>query len=782
MITSRRILLLSAPVLFALVPVIAQAGTVVTTPQTDAATPPGSASSTVPIGSAAGGAQDGAASPTQTGDSLQDIVVTATRRATNLQKVPATIDVASAAKLDALNIKNVAGLGALVPGVSVNKTGGFVPFIRGIGSNNSGYSETSVAFYVDGLYVPNSSGELFAFNNIDRIEVLKGPQGTLYGRNTTGGLINVITRAPTDTPTLDASVGYGSYNTTTANFYGSTALTSNLAVNLALYHQKQADGWGRNVFTGDDVLKSNETAAYGKLQWKSGPDTNVTLSGIFDYNNSDKGLVTTIVPGTYGTDGTPYLGRYRSSTRFDPSAPYHGYIGSLKVDQDLGFANFFILAGYQTSHQLQSFVQNGIPGKPVAGQSASIQIIHGRNKTFSTEIQLSSKPSASRLDWLVGAFYYHDNSQLVLDSAVTCVEGVCAPGTPTRNAGYPTTRSYSGYADGTYNLADSTRLTLGLRFTREEKGLTGIVTPLAGYPDSVSTLPASTVFYPGAPYAGNPNGIPTTTSFSKLTYRAVLAQDFGNDVHGYISYNRGFRSGTYNANAFTNPAVRPEVLDAYEAGLKSELFERRLRLNVSAFYYDYKDVQVRSAAGLPLGSPSLLQNAAALHARGIDAQFDFAPVHGLSITGGLEYLHSRFASFPGAACTKPRLPSGTVLGGLTSTACDLAGYPALVAPDFSVTLGAAYTVETDAGSFTLAANDGYKGRYNFTFDGTVQQSPHHLIDASLTWRSLGNRYNAQIFARNLLNQYYYAGGQASTTFVYTPGEPRTFGVQFGVHL
>ena len=216
----------------------------------------------------------------------------------DLQDVTGKIVAVSARRLDALQINDAQGVEKVVPGVAVARSGGITPFIRGIGTFNAGHSEASVGFYLDGIYIPNSAGVLFSFNNIERIEVLKGPQGTLYGRNTAGGLINVITKMPGKKPALDASLAYANFDTFTQNFYGSTSLSDNVAVNLAIFHQKQAKGWSRNVFTGNDVQKSEDTGAYAKLLRQLGADTKITPSGMHRASDSSMGWALAIAPGT----------------------------------------------------------------------------------------------------------------------------------------------------------------------------------------------------------------------------------------------------------------------------------------------------------------------------------------------------------------------------------------------------------------------------------------------------------------------------------------------------
>ena len=284
--------------------------------------------------------------------SVEDIIVTSTRRSVNLQNVPATVEAVTANTLQAFNVTGVGQLTSLVSGLVVVPSGGNNIFLRGIGSPSTGYNEAQSAVYIDGLYLANPALGIYSFNNIDRIEVLKGPQGTLYGRNVTGGLVSVITRDPDPVRRLDASVGYANYDTVTANLYASTPITDNLAANVAVFHQKQSKGWGLNTFTGHDNQKSDETGVESKLQWQPRTGTKVTATFIYDYNNRDVGYAYEVQPGTLGNDGTPFLGRYRDASRIDPSAPTNIYIGTLKVEHDLGFANLMSLSGYQASHAL----------------------------------------------------------------------------------------------------------------------------------------------------------------------------------------------------------------------------------------------------------------------------------------------------------------------------------------------------------------------------------------------------------------------------------------------
>ena len=738
----------------------------------------------LPCGAALGQTANSAtkdASDTQ----VEEIIVTATRRSTSLQNVPAAIQAVPAAALKAFKVDGVLQLPNLVPGLIAAPSGGNNLYLRGVGSSSTGYNEAQTAVYVDGLYLPNPSMGIYSFNNIERIEVLKGPQGTLYGRNVTAGLIAVTTHDPGETASLDASVGYGNFATSTGKFYGSVPLSDTLAVNGSIFYQKQADGYVQNVFTGNDIAKSKELGVQTKALWKPGEDTRVTANFIYDYNDRNYGYAQQVYPGTLGTDGTPNFGEYRIANRFDPGAPFHARIGSLKIEHDFGYAKLMSMTGIQTSTQDVTF--NGAPilGQPVAGQSAAHTYFAQSSRTWSQELQLTSATSsAARFDWVAGAFYFDDITKLQLNSFQTCVGAVCAPGTPITNFGRPTTKSYSVYGDGTVRILDHTRFTVGLRYTDETKRLSGLVTPLQGRPNSVAALPAAVITMPGQPFTGFPNGIPTELKFTKLTYRFVLAQDFTENVHGYISHNLGFKSGAFNGNSFTNPPVNPEQLTATEVGIKSQLFDNRLRLNASYFHYNYKDVQVRSLAPPAVAGNPILLNVARERIKGVDLDFALVPLRGLTINGALEILDGKYADYPGATCVTPgtRVVGGVTIGAPVAAVCNQAGFRIAYAPPLSASLGATYKLDTANGEFTFNVNDKYNSSYPMAAGVVIYEAKLQLFDASIGWLAPNKHVEVQAWGRNLTDRYHYVTAIQSTNFAVAPAAPRTYGLTLGYHF
>jgi iron complex outermembrane receptor protein len=705
---------------------------------------------------------------------IPDIIVTANRREQKLQKVPIAISAFSQDTLAKAGVLSVADVAQIVPGLTLNRTfAGVVPFIRGIGSTNSGFTtESPVALYIDGFYLPNAASGLFSFNNIERIEVLKGPQGTLFGRNATAGLINVITKKPSFTTEGDISAGYANYDTRTFNAYVSTGLTDRLAVSIALIDTDQRHGWGRNVYTGDQAYLTKETGAEIKALWNADDRTTVTIHGLFDHVNSDLGVAGAIIPGALGNDGTPYLGKFRYSATDDDFLHTNIYNTGAQIEHDLGFGLLRSMTGYHAARTDWHSWVGGFPGNPVKGQGATLLDEYGKSDTITQEVQLLS-PKASKFEWLVGGFFLHDNTLLKTGFSQTCIGNVCAPGVPRLVVGNQITTSYAAYAEGTVHLGANTRLTVGGRFTHETKGLpNSYAAPFPGRPNSMATLPAGTVLAPT---------VPLQISTNQPTWRVTLAHDFSNNIMAYASQNRGFKSGTYNPTSLTNPPTKPEILDASEIGLKSELFDKVLQLNLAAFYYNYRGIQLKSAAPPAPTGTSIVFNAGNAHDKGIDADFVIRPAHGLQINGGLEYLDAKFTKYPGATCTRPVQVGNGVLGGVSGYTCDLAGHYLGNAPKFAFNLGFSYDMVTHLGDFTLSLNDSYKGHFFWDAENRTFQKAYHIVNGAVKWEARSSGLYSTIWVRNLTNTYYEANAYSGNTGIdwYNPGAPRTYGLTVG---
>ncbi|WCP15929.1 Vitamin B12 transporter BtuB (plasmid) [Sphingobium sp. AntQ-1] len=288
---------------------------------------------------------------------LEDIIVTAQRRSENAQKVPIVVATVTAKTLQAAGVLDVTSLNVAIPGLQVRNAVGFSsPNLRGVGTNQVGAGfENPIATYVDGVYYGSASASLMSFNNIEQIEVLKGPQGTLFGRNATGGLIQVTTREPTATPTFMGSFSYGNYDTIHTDAYVGGGILPNVNADVAVQYGYQGKGWGTNLTTGRDVYKTDIDFAV-RSKWVFTPGESTKLTVIADYSElrSSKSA-TGLIPGTYAFPGPGVVPPATFSNPWDVETDYQPGIAtkaggaSLRIDQDMGDLNLVSVTAYRKS-------------------------------------------------------------------------------------------------------------------------------------------------------------------------------------------------------------------------------------------------------------------------------------------------------------------------------------------------------------------------------------------------------------------------------------------------
>jgi iron complex outermembrane receptor protein len=343
-------------------------------------------------------APSGAAAPQ--GDELQEIVVTAERREGRLQSVPLAVSAITGGTALKSGITSSEDLVVGVPGLSMDLNGGGLsPFLRGVGTTfaNAG-AEPSVATYVDGVYFPSSEGALFNLNNIERVEVLKGPQGTLFGRNATGGVIQVITKDPSSQPSADISVGYGNYNTSTLSFYGTTGVATGLATNLAVYADDNPDGWGHNLFNNDRDYKYTNIDIRNTWLWQPQEGTRIRLSLDYENTTNEAGIGLKPFPGTATVAGIFYPGFYNTDANVQDRRVMHQGGVALQVSEDLHFATLKSISTYREVRPNFYLDQDATP-LPIVNAH-----IYDPDNTITQEFQLIS-PDNSKVQWIGGIFY-----------------------------------------------------------------------------------------------------------------------------------------------------------------------------------------------------------------------------------------------------------------------------------------------------------------------------------------------------------------------------------------
>ncbi|GAA5063205.1 TonB-dependent receptor [Erythrobacter westpacificensis] len=722
------------------------------------------------------------------------IIVSANRRDERLQDVPIAINVVTADTLGTAGIEDTADLAQVVPGlVYQTSQSGVQAHLRGVGTTAlPAGTENSIATYIDGVYILSMSGGLMQLSNIAQVEVLKGPQGTLFGRNATGGVINVRTRDPEYTPGGNVRLGYGNYDTFTASGYVTTGLSDNMAIDVAGYMSLQGDGWGTNVFTGEDVYQSDSYAVRGKLLFEPGDRDEFRLTG--DYSRTEGNAFSSyrLLDGTfaqYGPGdtvaaarpslvnagavganpgqvapfavvGDPYAfngNPYDTATFTQPFGVVESWGASLQWDHEFNNFRFQSITAYRELTADQQWGATPVPA--FRTQANFIQ----NDDQFSQEFQLASLAS-SDIQWVFGLYYLDGGSNydpfFITGTAIAPLEQLLF------NA-FTSTESGAAFGQATIPLGDRTNLTLGGRYTIEERGLVGetIASFLPGFGPPV---PITTDQFEGE------------ETFKKFTWRVSLDHRITPNVLGYASWNRGFKSGIYNSvppGGLTGEAVPPEVLDAYEIGLKTELADGRLNLNIAAFYYDYSDLQV--TVFTPIAA--LIESGPKAEIYGFDLDFIYSPTRLFSINGGLNYSSSEFKEYPNAQFLVPQTEAQG--GGNAVVLGSAVGNELPYAPEWTANLGANLEVPLDTGHLDFALNYHYNDGWFAGPDNILEQPSYHLVNGSIGWQIGDTGPNVGLWVRNLLEEEYYtflsAGNNPGGYNQGIRGAPRTYGITLG---
>lgn len=734
-------------------------------------------------------AQDVASTDEQSANQsgLGDIVVTAQRREQRLQDVPISVSAVTSEALDNKGIENTLDLAQVVPGLTFTSTAGSTQVrIRGVGTTNFGPGvENPVAIYVDGVYIASTAGAFFNLANIERVETLKGPQGTLFGRNATGGLVQVVTPEPSDVLTGMMRVGYGNYQTITGDAYISGPIAEGVSADLALHYSGMGKGWGHNINTGGDTNRINhDFVARSKLMIEPQDGFKLILTGDYSYllgstpmtlqqrPGSPIGIFEALLTNRADADPTNDLplinhgGFYDNSATVDPRARIEAYGASAVAEADVGFADLKIISAYRSTNLQNRFDIERVP--------QSVLTFSGNPKwaQFSQELQLTG--SVGPVEYTVGAFYYWGQDRydpFGLTFGPDLADILVAPGVTSARLQYngeQTTESLAGYAQATIEILPDTNVTLGGRYTDESKRASGTQSFIANFgPVVVPLVPE------GTPYLAA--GIDPKVKYNNFSYRVALDHKFTSDIMGYISYNTGFKGGGYNLSEPSNPAYLPEKLKAIEAGLKMELFDRNLRLNLSAYHYNYNNIQVSNF----ITTAPFIVNAAKAKIDGFEAEFEARVAQGLTISGGVAYADARFSSFPDADYTY--IIPGCTLTGVAATPCkaDADGNALPATPKFSGNIGFNYEGQMGDNVFGINANLFHSGAWYGTFDNDprMKQDSYQVFNTSVYFEPGDNDLRFTLWAKNLFDAQYaqnrYISSQQAT---FQAAAPRTYGV------
>lgn len=679
---------------------------------------------------------------------IETVVVTAEKRQEVAQNVPASITAITGSQATALGIKSSNDLTQLTPALSWNQSNAAgSPYIRGVGSLISTAGNLSdVPVYMDGVLLISPVQYNFNFNNVERIEVLEGPQGTLFGRNAAGGVINIVTRDPSRVRSADLSLGYGNYNTLDVQADGNTPITETLAANVAIDYHNQFDGWGHNILTGKQVYRDRSFNALGKLDWQPDASTDLILTASYGHSYSNLDNVR-IIQGTVGQ-----LGGVGPAGFYDANNSYPSFIRtdvtsvSLRASHEFGIATFRSITSYTDMNAMWSYDSDGGPLVLIEGP------IPETASGFTQEFQLVS-PTDQKLTWIAGLFYIQSDYAFVPIVLNGINVGGSYPGGMVDVWGHTGGTSYAAYAQSTWAFLPHTNLTLGGRYTIDNRTVDGHV-DVAGTPGTKNYQ---------------------TANFQQPTYRVALDHHFSADVMAYASMSDGFNSGQFNTgNAFA-PAVQPEEITAYEVGFKSQYFDHRLQVNAAAYLYNFRGLQVNVIQN----AVTLQTNAAAAHIRGVELSIQAVPIPDLHLGAALSYNDAYFSDYNNAQIYGP-LPTG----GYTTVSGDVTGNRLTNAPMWSYTLSASYDLRTEVGDLLPAVNYSYKARSYQDYQNSLWIPPQNELNASLTFDPAGSsQWEFQVWGKNLLDEKTYASMDIRNEAAqYTPAAPLTYGVDVTLHL
>jgi iron complex outermembrane receptor protein len=723
----------------------AKLGTLAETAATDA-----SAEQPVPAQPGSGEAAGSAADAQDTGG-ISVITVTAQRRAQNMQDVPISITAADADMLANMGIRSTADLSTLAPAVTFAVgLGGGAPAIRGVSGTGAGTDEAANALYIDGVYMPSPQGMVFQFNDIERIEVLKGPQGTLFGRNASGGLIQIISKTPHQAPEARFEIGYANYDTFRAAGSISGGLTDNLAISASGVFENQGDGWGYNFTRKEDAYRGRFYGGRAKVVWEPGVDTTITGTAMYTYSRPAGTQGGQILPGERIFGGGTALGFYDQSMDAANEASNTDYNYALTIKHDFHWATFTSISSRDVSTSKLNIDSDLGPLNRLLVQ------ISGPKKSWTQEFQVGS-PSGSKLQWIVGLFYYH--SDWFQAPSRTSGTTVPLPLLYRDSNARQRTDSYAAYGQATVPLTATTNVTAGLRYTIDKRQ------------HDVTTSTSN----PATP----PTVFPTEhAQDEKLTWRFAVDQEITDRVLAYASYSRGFKSGLFNIGNPGNPPVRPQTIDAYELGLKSDLAGRHVRLNLSAFRYDITDVQLRTT--VPPNPAPIFYNAAKSRVYGAEAELQVYVSPRFSVQANVAYLSGEYTSFPAAVFYSVNAAPGfglTVLTGQNAT-----GKDTVYTPHWVSNLSAQYNLPTAIGKFTLGATWNYNDGFFYDPQNRLANPSYNQVNANLTWEPEDGKW-VRLWVNNLLDERYYSTVQPSNFGdLYFPAPPRTFGVTVGAEF
>ncbi|MBF7015313.1 TonB-dependent receptor (plasmid) [Novosphingobium resinovorum] len=761
----------------------------------------------------------------ETASGLEEIVVTAQRKVESAQRAGLAIDVVGGDELSRAGITSSSDIGKLVPALTVQQNGGAnaVFFLRGVGNFTvNGYSDPAIAFNYDGVYLGRPTSTSGMFYDLDRIEVLKGPQGTLYGRNATGGAINVLPARPQPGQfAAFADVSYGNYDAVSLQGAVNVPVGENGALRIA-GNLTQHDGYLSDG-TSDDRTRALRLQYLAELT----PDLTLRVGGDYSHTGG-KG------PGSYyqgryvpsGTGGLTFLpsGLGPSVGLLDPASQAYrqtlflGLSGrtAAPLDPDFYQDNSFYGASAELTWRSEVGTLTVLPAWRYSNLDNKfaapgfIGYVQEKDEQFSLEARFAGE-RIGMFDYILGAYMFDEN----VDGNYTFAQQALNAYQEFQSD----TRSYAVFGRLTANLSDRLRLIGGLRWTRDEKQFDGRAdvllvrctqtvnfrpscptTPLLPVGDSYTELqPPFVVPPPGAVTPIGASGailiravtpVSSDLARSKLTWRGGMEFDLGPRSLLYASIETGYRSGGFSLSAGYE-TFDPEYITAYTAGIKNRFFDNRVQLNIEAFIWKYRDQQINHTGVDAAGNQGqFTENAGRSTNKGFEVEAQFLATPTTLLSAQVQYLDAQFKDFiyrepigatpPLTGC--PYTASATLAGQYD---INCSGNQAYQSPKWTLNLGLQQTVEIGDYKLVLAADTQYRTSRYVAFQYLPQQRVEDtwVSNANITFSPDGEEWSIGAFVRNIENNRVPSAGltyNAANAVTMVTSPPRTYGVRAGV--
>lgn len=642
---------------------------------------------------------------------LGDIVVTAQRREERVQDIPAAISAIGAEDLVTAGVVNTRDLQLVTPSLAFTQASyAPQPSIRGIGTRgvNPG-DEQVVPVYLDGVYQPFVVGGLFELSDVERVEVLRGPQGTLLGRNATGGAINIITQTPRSGFSGRATAGYGRFNEREAAVYvagGSDRVTASFNAQYLA-----DDGYVRDIANNNRRLaRIDSLLLRGKLVMKAGDRTTITVAANYTDRYDDTSLANFALNGnSIARQGRPTL-LYATGNRQSSQDP--GFAPRLTTKQNAVSATIVHnFDGFDVT-SISGYSANYLSYDADADMTPAVVIklaVDQFDRSFSQELFAASTGTGS-FQWVAGLFYFNNNA-----------------GQNPRNLNggriYTDTNidAYAAYAQGTLDITSKLHVTAGGRYSYDKKSASAYNVP------STLTLPLQ------------------EKSWDSFNPSASIDYEVTDRTRFYARYATAFKSGVFNATGFARDPVNPEQVESYEVGLKSDPLPW-LRVNLAGFYTDYRDIQIFARSPDPTNASVVLQNAATAKIYGIEGDLLIRPVRGLSLRASGSLMSAKYDEFRNAQSFVARAG-----GGNTAIIIDASGNQLTRVPEFTGNVGGDYSFDALGGSLTIGGNVYVSGPFPWGVDDRLIQGSYALVNAQTVWTSPDDRYTVTVWGRNLSN-------------------------------